>query len=115
MPEDVIPLRIEWDIAEIRELDEVLLLGYPPVAGHNPVLVHAIGEISAMPKRLDAQRRSLIISRVTEPGYSGAPVISRRGYAIGIVERENELVRKDGHPSIFISASFALYLREIPP
>jgi Trypsin-like peptidase domain len=111
--EGVVPLRIEWDIAEVHELDRVLALGYAPIARHEPVLVHTIGEISAIAKRQDADRPSLIISRITEPGYSGGPVINHRGYVVGVVEQENQLNRKDGDRSIFRSATPALYLREV--
>jgi S1-C subfamily serine protease len=113
IPDGVIPLRIEWDRTEVHELDQVLVLGYPPIARHRPALVHARGEIAALPMRQDAERRSVMISRVTEPGYSGGPVINGRGYVVGVVEQENQLERLDGSPSIFITAAFALHLREI--
>jgi S1-C subfamily serine protease len=113
-PQGTASLRLEWNPEEVKELDPVLIMGYPPLAGHKPALVHAAGQISAIAtKWVEPEHRSLIISRVTEPGYSGGPVINRRGYVVGVVEQQNEMTRTDGSINILISATPAYYFHEI--
>src|SRR5258708_7182080 len=47
LPGGVYPLRVEWREEATRELDRVLILGYPPIAAHHVALLHASGQINA--------------------------------------------------------------------
>jgi V8-like Glu-specific endopeptidase len=114
-PAGVTPLRVEWDGTVARELDEVVVAGYPHISFHNPALVVSRGEISSFPLLRSEERRSLMISRVTEPGFSGAPVIDTRGLVIGIVEQENILTDKKGNRSIFVTATPAHHFLTFKP
>jgi S1-C subfamily serine protease len=115
IPAGVTPLRIEWDGTVARELDEVVVAGYPHISFHNPTLVVSRGEIASFPLLRSAERRSLMISRVTEPGFSGAPVIDTRGLVIGVVEQENVLTDKQGNRSIFVTATPAHHFLTFKP
>lgn len=111
-PVDVTPLRLEWRPDAVRELDPVLVAGYPPIAGHQAALVFSEGQVASFPRRRSGTRNSIIISRVTEPGHSGGPVLSIEGLVIGVVEQENTFQRKDGGMSIFNGATPAHYFSE---
>ena len=68
------------------------------------------------PRIIDAalqSGRSLIISSVTRPGFSGGPVISGRGRVIGITEEENIGENENRHPIAFFSAVPAWYSRMV--
>jgi len=108
-PAGISALRIEWDGTVARELDEVIVAGYPYISFHKPALVVSRGEIASFPFLRSGERRSLRISRVTEPGFSGAPVIDTRGFVIGVVEQENILEDKKGNRSIFVTATPAYH------
>lgn len=113
MPPAVNPLRIDWDTEAVKELDEVLVVGYPPIAHHAPALVFSEGEVASLARRQRGDRYSIIISRITEPGYSGGPVISSAGLVVGVIEQENVFQRKDGNPSVFNGATPIHYFREL--
>jgi S1-C subfamily serine protease len=114
VPDGVNALRIGWRQDSVRELDEVLVAGYPPIAGHRTALMFTEGQVSAFPRRQSGGRYSIIISKVTEPGHSGGPVLSAEGLVIGVVERQNTIERKDGTVSIFNGATPAHYFSEFP-
>jgi len=108
----VTPLRLEWNPDAVRELDPVLVVGYPPIARHQPALVFSEGQVSSFAKKQSGARNSIIISKVTEPGHSGGPVLSGVGLVIGVVEQENTFERNDGIKSIFNGATPARYFSE---
>ncbi|MGD0469967.1 MAG: serine protease [Terriglobales bacterium] len=109
-PEGVKPLQIEWRPEEIRPLDQVLVLGYPPIANHQPALFHAVATIHAIPT--DYRGRSkLVVSSITRPGCSGGPLISERGFVVGIIEQENNLV-VEHQTYAFFTATLAQYITE---
>jgi S1-C subfamily serine protease len=116
-PEDIMPIRIDWAADSVRPLDEVLVLGYPYVAFHEPALHHAKGKVGSRPRRLAGPgqevRDSLIISDVAAPGCSGGPVISMEGRVVGIVAGEVGAEGENIGRQIFISVIPSHYLREV--
>lgn len=90
-PENVKPLQIEWRPEEIEPLDAVLVLGYPPIANHQTALFHAVAHIHSIPTDYRGKSK-LVVSSITQPGCSGGPLISERGFVVGIIEQENILV-----------------------
>jgi hypothetical protein len=110
-PADVRPLNIEWRQENTQAPLDVLVMGYPPVAGHHPALYQARGAVTSNPQDY-ALRRKLGLSDVTHPGCSGGPVISKRGFVVGIVEQENTLQQCD-RTHIFRTATPAYYVREV--
>ena len=105
MPAGVTPLRIEWEQRALSELDRVLVVGYPPIAHHAPAVVFTEGQIASFAKKQTGDRYSTIISKMTEPGYSGGPVLSSTGLVVAVIEQENVFHRKDGGQSIFVGAT----------
>jgi len=59
MPDWFVPLRLEWDEGSVRPMDEVLVLGYPYVAQHQPALFHARGRIGMRAKRMSAPEKAI--------------------------------------------------------
>ena len=100
-------LRIEWDATVARELDEVIVAGYPHIAFHDSTLVFSRGEIASFPSLRTGERKSIMISRITESGFSGGPVIDARGRVTGVVEQENIVEDKRGTKAIFVTATAA--------
>jgi hypothetical protein len=114
LPADVCPIRIEWREEVTRELDKVLILGYPPFAGHHVGLLHASGQINAKVLQLSEQKRFSLMISVAAPGCSGGPVISEAGSALGVVSQENTLAQgNNAAPITFISAVLSCYLRDL--
>ncbi len=112
-PAGVYPLRVEWREEATHELDRVLILGYPPFAGHHVGLLHAAGQINAKVLQLSEQRRYSLMIAIATPGCSGGPVISETGSAVAVVSQENALAQGHGAPITFISAVLSCYLREL--
>jgi S1-C subfamily serine protease len=113
LPDDVTPIRIDWDPQSARPLDPVLVLGYPYVANHEPALHHAQGVINMIARRMvPAERNSLIISDAAGRGCSGGPIINIKGMAVGVVAREEEAQREGAAPERFLSAIPILYIRD---
>ena len=110
---DVIPIRIEWRPELIRPPQNLLILGYPPFPNRLPALHHSHAELHAVTQHLGNDRDSLIISSVTPPGFSGGPVLSDRGLAIGVVEQQN-IIHLAHAPLAYFSAVPARYCRELP-
>ncbi len=100
MPNGVNPLKIEWERNATRELDSILVAGYPYIAQYNPALVFSQGVVATYATRQGSDRKSMIISRITEPGFSGGPVVNQKGLVVGVVEQENILTDKQGNRSI---------------
>jgi len=110
-PVGVRPLQIEWRPEAIEPLNEVLILGYPPFPNHHPALFHASANIHAA--AVDYQgKNKLVISSVTRPGCSGAPVISAGGFVVGIVEQANTLEQLNENITFF-TATIARHVSEI--
>lgn len=117
IPRDLVPPRIDWTPNSVRPLDEVLVLGYPYVALHQPTLHHAKGKVGSRPRRLTGIgqeiRESLIISDVAAPGCSGGPVISIKGMVAGVIVGEVGVEGENMGRQIFVSAIPSHYLREL--
>jgi trypsin-like peptidase len=111
-PLGVIPIPIEWRPEVIRPPQELLILGYPPYPRHLAALHHSRAELHAVTRLFNGNRDSMIISSVTRPGFSGGPVLSDRGFAIGVVEQENA-VDRGAHPLAYFSAVPTRYCREL--
>jgi S1-C subfamily serine protease len=109
-PTDVNPIRIEWRPEAIRPMDRLLVLGYPSLPGLRPQLDHVMADLRQVGTDFRNEWESLVISSVTLPGSSGEPVLSRRGKAIGVVERENIAERLGEAPVHTFTASPARYL-----
>jgi hypothetical protein len=105
-PPNVLPLRIDWSKNAASPLDDVLVLGYPYVALHEPTLFSATGQVTMYAAQLSrSARESLILTRIAAPGCSGGPVISSRGLVIGIVV---------GEPSVQTSSGVDTMLCAVP-
>jgi Trypsin-like peptidase domain len=109
----VIP--IEWRPEYINICpQELLIFGYPPYPHHHPALYRASAELISVPRPYTSTRDKLLLSSVTRPGFSGGPVLSNRGFAIGVIEQENEsesLERKT--PLVYCTATSARYCKEV--
>ena len=87
VPTDVQPMRIEWRDQGAVDSEPVTVLGYPPIAGHEPALIPVNAEATMGVPTYGRQRNSLVLQRLTTPGFSGGPVVDRRGMVIGVVRR----------------------------
>lgn len=113
LPVGVVPFRVEWDAAAVSELDPVLVMGYPPIALHRLALVFSEGQVASLAKKRGGNRVSTIISKITEPGFSGGPVLNDNGFVIAVMEQENIFRRNDGAQSIFNGATPSHYFAEL--
>ncbi len=67
-------------------LDEVVILGYPPIPmSSDAYLIANKGEVSAIVVKYTNGIEHLIISTFVRGGNSGGPIINRRGDVIGVV------------------------------
>lgn len=112
IPGGVNPLRIEWREEATRELDKVLILGYPPFAGHQVALLNASGQITAKALQLSEEKRYSLMISIAAPGCSGGPVISESGSVVGVVSQENTLAQGAANIT-FVSAVLSCYLRDV--
>lgn len=110
-PRDLEPIRVEWNPRVTDPLSELIVFGYPRIAGIRPGLYHTTAQLHQIGSKYPSDRDSLVIS-ATQPGFSGGPVIDLRGFAIGIVEQENISEVAAGAKS-FYSATPAHYLSEL--
>jgi hypothetical protein len=116
MPGEVTAFRIDWDDYGTEEFDEVLIFGYPPLAGHNVALISARAQVIALaPLTGESGRHSIIISRVVAPGCSGGPVVSSEGLVVGVLSRDNIVARIQPPDIVYTSATPARYLRDLAP
>lgn len=113
IPAGVVPIRIEWRREALRPPQDLLIFGYPPYPNRLPALHAASAELHTVTQDFRNERDSLIISSVTRPGSSGGPVLSARGFAIGIVDQENMGERLDERPVNFFTATPTRYFRDI--
>ncbi len=112
-PEEINPIRIEWRREAVQPMDNLLVLGYPPIPGLLPSLHHLRAELCQLPLDPGREWESLVISSDTLPGSSGGPVLSHRGRAVGIVEQENMGERLGQRPIHAYTATPARYLAEL--
>jgi hypothetical protein len=108
---DVEPIRIEWKSRAASPPADLIVLGYPKIAGVYPGLHHLTAQLQQVAIEYPSGYDSLIIS-ATQPGCSGGPVLDMRGFAIGIVKQENRLENEEGVSSFF-SATPAHYLSKL--
>lgn len=81
---DIAPIRIARDC---DPLDEVVVFGYPPVPlADDAYLLVNRGEISAVVK-LRTGIQAVLITCLLKGGYSGGPVLNRRGQVVGVVSK----------------------------
>jgi len=111
MPVGLEPLRVEWSEGAISEGAEFLLFGYPKIALHLPSLYQARGQLHAVSSNYTSSRSSLIVSKIAYPGCSGGPVMDGRGFAVGVVEQDNDFEEATGTNS-FVAATPAHYLKK---
>jgi S1-C subfamily serine protease len=109
IPDGVVPLRVEFHNQGTIYLEPVLILGYPPIAGHEPTLVAVTAQATAGVPHFGGGGHSLLLQRITTPGFSGAPVLDSRGRVIGIVREEGGLDRGQG-AAVFVFGTPAHYL-----
>ena len=111
VPRDVAPMRIEWRDQGAVDSEPVTVLGYPPIAGHEPALIPVNAEATVGVPTYGRQRKSLVLQRLTTPGFSGGPVVDRRGMVIGIVREEGASDVGQG-PGVFVFGTPAHYIAE---
>ena len=116
-PIAVTPFRLDWRDDAVAGFDDVLVFGFPPLAGHGVALVSARTHVYASaPLTGEPGKHSLIIPRVAAPGCSGGPVVSTAGLVVGVLSRDNILDRIQPPQVItYISATPACYLRDLVP
>jgi len=110
-PSDLEPIRVEWKPRVASPPADLIVLGYPKIAGVYPGLHHLTAQLQQVAIEYPSGYDSLIIS-ATQPGCSGGPVLDMRGFAIGIVKQENRLQQEEGTSSFF-SATPAHYLSNL--
>lgn len=67
-------------------LNEVFVLGYPPVPLSNrPVLVAARGQINSVVNLYNAPHVHFVVSVPPKGGFSGGVVMSEYGFALGVI------------------------------
>jgi S1-C subfamily serine protease len=107
LPDSTKPLKIEWRQEKTLAPFDVLVMGYPPIAGHRPALYQARGAVTSNPQDYYLNSK-LGLSDVTHGGCSGGPVISKRGFVVGVIEQENTL-EQGGRTHVFRTATPAYY------
>lgn len=81
---DIAPMRIARDC---EPLDEVVVFGYPPVPlADDAYLLVNRGEVSAVVK-LRSGIQAVLVTCLLKGGYSGGPVLNRRGQVVGVVSK----------------------------
>lgn len=90
----------DFDISEPEVLDDVLVMGYPPIPGLNPILTAetasvgafirnpqkgAVGQVVSNASTYFNDLNYFLINARVKGGNSGGPVINKQGKVIGIV------------------------------
>jgi S1-C subfamily serine protease len=71
---------------DVGVLDEVVVMGFPPVP--KTAQAHMLanrGEVSAIVDRYDRSTADILISCLLSGGYSGGPVMNKRGHAMAVM------------------------------
>jgi V8-like Glu-specific endopeptidase len=77
------PMRLS---ESVEVLDDVVVMGYPPVArADGPYLLTHKGEVTAIVNRYDKNAADILISGQLRGGYSGGPVVNKRGHAVAVM------------------------------
>ena len=89
-----------FELSNANVLDKIMIMGYPPIPGLNPVLISetasvgsyvegrqkaSIGQVVAETGSYMSKLDFFIITARVKGGNSGSPVINREGYVIGTV------------------------------
>lgn len=86
----------DWLSVNEFVLDDVLVLGYPPIPlSKRPVLVAATGQVNAVVDLINVEHVHFVISVLPKGGFSGGVVVSEWDFALGVIT--NSLV-KNGSP-----------------
>lgn len=94
-------------------LDEVTIIGYPPVPRSNDAyLVVNKGEVSSRVQLYQPEIQVMIVSSLLRGGNSGGPVLNNRGEVIGIVS-ENLFNQFSPENGINESIGFAAAIESI--
>ncbi len=76
--------------SEANTLDEVMIMGYPPITGADKdYMLSQKGEVNSVVYDYLSRTNNLVLSSITRPGNSGGPVISKSGYLVGMVTQFN--------------------------
>lgn len=76
----------DWITDHDFVLDEVLVLGFPPIPlAASPILVAARGQINAVVDLINLSHVHFVVSTMARGGFSGGVVLSERGFALGLV------------------------------
>lgn len=98
----------------VQVLEEVVILGFPPIPNAHPTMVAHRAEIAAFARSFHGRPENLVLSSFVRGGNSGGPVLDRRGRVVGIVsenllpsldENERDLVQGLGY-STAVSAQW---------
>lgn len=114
MPAGVVPLRVAWERQAARPQAEVLVLGYPLVAGLIPGLHRGRGRVAMVGKKYDGNE-SLVLSELTDAGGSGGPVINIEGRVIGVVSQKHIAQGEGPVQTAFVNAVPSHYLGKVLP
>lgn len=95
---------------EVGVLDDVVVMGYPPVArADGPYLLAHKGEVTAVVRRYDKNTAGILVSGQLRGGYSGGPVVNGRGFVVAVMAENlyRELGEKhsDRNAALGIAAS----------
>lgn len=89
---DVPPFQLSEVIPDL--LEEVVILGHPPVARtREAVMLANRGEVSALAMLYEGTQ-VILVSSLLRGGYSGGPVLDRRGRVVGFVTKN--LIKQRG-------------------
>jgi S1-C subfamily serine protease len=103
----------------VNLLEEVVVLGFPPIPNAHPTMVAHRAEIAAIAQSYHNRPENLVLSSLVRGGNSGGPVLDRRGRVVGIIsenlfpslaEHERDLIQGLGY-STAVSAQWLELLR----
>ena len=80
---DLVYLPTQMRLPEIGE--EVCAVGYPPFPQRNVAIVMHVGMVEALPTVYSGRLRFIQVSFQSGGGLSGAPLIDRRGFVVGVM------------------------------